>query len=199
MKTQRMRQHCLKPCLFLVLALLTCRLALPGSVMAVEIDGGVYDATDYHAPKHIVSRDIESFSLRFAWHGEEGQPYPHGVWSFSLKRTGRTAEMAMHCDTAGVHVHAQVDASALLRLQELIEARDIVKLNGHARSNTALGELVDLNVTYASGESINVYAEGGCATLPDQDWSPLCFLEFFHHLKDEALSNGTLIGKNVKS
>ena len=165
-----------------------CTSDLPGCVMAVEVDGGVYDATDYHAPKQIVSRDIQSFSLRCAWHGEEGQPYPHGVWSFSLKKSGRRAEMTMHCDAAGVHVHAQVDASALMRLQEIIEATGIAKLNGHARSNTALGELVDLNVTYASGESINVFAEGGCATLPDPDWSPLCFLEFFHHLRVEASS-----------
>lgn len=159
-----------------------------------DIDGGINDCSHHDAPKHTVSRDIVSFSLRCAWNDEVGhsengyfipdveQPYPQGVWRFSLRKTDKAAEMEMHCDTADVHFQANVESASLLRLQELIEARGIAKLNGHEKWDSAVGELLDLNIAYASGESIHVYAEGGSSTLPEQDWSPLWFLEFFHDL-----------------
>ncbi len=157
----------------------------------VVIDGGVHDASHYDAPKSTVSRDIVKFTLRCSWNGEidssdpdAAQSYPDGVWRFSLCKSDSGAEMEMHCDAADVHVHGRVDGASLLRLQELIEAKGVARLNGHEIWNSAVGELLDLDVSYASGESIHAYAEGGCAALPDGGWNPQWFLEFFHRLKD---------------
>ena len=158
----------------------------------VDIDGGIHDCSHHDAPKHIVSRDIVTFSLQCSWNDEVGhsdngyfipdaeQPYPQGIWHFSLKKNENAAAMEMHCDAADVHFQAKVDDTFLMRLQELIEARGIAKLNGHEKWDSAVGELLDLNIAYASGESIHVYAEGGCSTIPEHDWNPLWFLEFFH-------------------
>ena len=163
------------------------------------LDGAVTDMSRRDAPKSTVSRDIVDFSVRFAWNDETGhsengrfipdaeQPYPQGIWLLTLKKTHRVAEMEMRCDTAGLRVAGVVPAAVLTALQELVETHGIARLNGHSRRDTALGELLDLRINYASGESITAHAEGGSATLPEQHWNQLWFLDFF---RKTALDNG---------
>lgn len=162
-------------------------------------DGAVTDMSDRNAPKHIVSRDIVGFSVRFAWndqigHSEHGrfipddeQPYPQGVWLLTLKKLPDGAALEMRCDAAGLRVAGTASPAVLAALQELIEQHGVARINGHSRRDTALDELLDLRVDYASGERITAHAEGGSATLPEKHWNPLWFLHFF---RQAALDNG---------
>ena len=166
---------------------------MPISDDTIEEDGGVQDYSHRNAPKDIVSRDIVAFSLKFYWndtigHSENGifipdteQPYPQGLWQISLKKSGSDAELEL--DAADdIHVLTTISGSTLDSLQKLIEDKHIASLNGHEKWDSALDELLDLEVLYASGESIRAYAKGGSATLPEQNWDPLWFLEFFNKL-----------------
>ncbi|MCR5563201.1 MAG: hypothetical protein K6F46_07520 [Desulfovibrio sp.] len=171
-----------------------------------DLDGAVTDMSWRDAPKSTVSRDIVDFSVRFAWNDETGhsengrfipdaeQPYPQGIWLLTLKKTQSAAEMEMRCDTAGLRVAGVVPAAVLTALQHLVETHGIARLNGHSKRDTALGELLDLRIDYASGESITAHAEGGSATLPEKHWNPLWFLDFF---RTYALDNGLWLQHDV--
>lgn len=176
--------------------------ALPGGAAADTepvLDGAVTDMSDRDAPKHIVSRDIVEFSVRFAWndqigHSENGrfvpddeQPYPQGVWLLTLKKTPDGAALEMRCDAARLRVAGTVPTAALAALQELIEIHGVARINGHSKRDSALDELLELRVDYASGERITAHAEGGSATLPERHWNPLWFLQFF---RQAALDGG---------
>ena len=164
-----------------------------------DLDGAVTDTSRRDAPKSTVSRDIVDFSVRFAWNDETGhsengrfipdaeQPYPQGIWLLTLKKSRSAAELEMRCDAARLKVAGVVPAAVLAALQELIETRGIAQLNGHYKWDTALGELLDLRIDYASGESITAHAEGGSATLPEKHWDQLWFLDFF---RTTATDNG---------
>ncbi len=158
------------------------------------LDGAVTDMSHMDAPKTTTSKDIVAFFVRFAWndqigHSENGmfipddeQPYPQGIWQLTLKKSQRGAELEMRCDNAGLHVAGTVPDIAFRTLQELIELHGVTRLNGHSKRDSALGELLDLSITYASGERITAYAEGGSATLPEKYWDQLWFLDFFRKI-----------------
>lgn len=164
------------------------------------LDGAVTDMSRMDAPNTTESKDIAAFSVRFAWndqigHSENGmfipddeQPYPQGIWQLTLKKSQRGAELEMRCDNAGLHVTGTVPGIALRTLQELIELHGVTRLNGHSKWDSALGELLDLRIIYASGERIAAHAEGGSATLPEKHWDQLWFLDFFRKVAtDNAL------------
>lgn len=159
-----------------------------------EPDGAVVDTSRRDAPQSTVSKDIVAFSVQFAWndeigHSENGmfvpdaeQPYPQGIWRLTLKKSQDSAVLEIQCQNAGLRVAGTVPSATLPALQELIELRGIARLNGHAKRDTALGELLDLHIRYASGERITAHAEGGSATLPEKHWNPLWFLDFFRNI-----------------
>ncbi len=167
-------------------------------VVAEEIvDGACEDTSWKQAPKKIVSKDIVKFFVRFAWndsvgHSQNGffipdpyQPYPQGIWSMSLIKTKNGARFTIHCEQNDLQITGEVPQTELVALQKLIDEHHLAELNGHSKRDSALDEVLDLTVTYASGESITAYAMGGSATLPD-NWSPLWFLDFFAHMAKKA-------------
>ncbi len=109
---------------------------MPMSDEDIEEDGSVHDCSHRNAAKHIVSRDIISFSLQFYWndaigHSENGlfipdeeQSYPQGLWQISLKKTDTAAELELNGADV-IHSSKQVPCSILQSLQNFIEERTL--------------------------------------------------------------------------
>ena len=118
----------------------------------------------------LISLSISSFHNGLYENGmfvpDAEQPYPQGIWRLTLKKSQDSAVLEIQCQNAGLRVAGTVPSATLPALQELIELRGIARLNGHAKRDTALGELLDLHIRYASGERITAHAEGGSATPP---------------------------------
>ncbi|MBO4335770.1 MAG: hypothetical protein J5846_08060 [Desulfovibrio sp.] len=160
-------------------------------------DGACEDTSRRDAPKTIVSKDILTFSVHFAWNDEVGhsqngifvpdawQPYPQGIWFMSLEKRKHSAVFTIRCDEGNLQIAGEVPLAELTALQKLLEEHHLAKLNGHSKRDSALGEVLDLVVVYASGERITAHASGGSATMPE-NWSALWFLDFFAGLAKSA-------------
>ncbi len=154
--------------------------------------GGVADTSDPSAPKVIKSDEITSFSLQtlvdqpLTIPAEEGREtdttYPTGTYGFSMERSG--AEVSVKIDFPEESYEFVTDEEALKKLDDLLKDHDVASMNGHAQRNSALGTYIDLDVKYASGESISVYAEGGAAVVPNA-WNDGYFITFFDGLLEE--------------
>ncbi|MBR2216430.1 MAG: hypothetical protein IJ849_11855 [Selenomonadaceae bacterium] len=151
--------------------------------------GGIADSSDSQAPKVIRSDNITKFSLRFLDDGAtirkeaDQDPFPVGWYLLTAEPSAEGAVFTLTCDRKGsltpLKFTQALPADSLKELAALIREKDLAAVNGSSKRNTALGTLIDLQVSYDSGEKITVYAEGGVSTVPYGWCGGHVFTEFF--------------------
>ena len=164
----------------------------------VEEDGGTRDNSVRHtSPVVISSTEISSFRLRFQFSVDYDEPalrerYPWGWYDFRLERTGDSALCHLEYWRDGGQSRKAdfpVKGDALARLDALLKEHDVAQIDGHSMWNSALGDFMNLEVNYESGEQIYASGEGG-GVKPDaryyrEEW----FIDFFRALGREYKQN----------
>ena len=140
----------------------------------VEEDGGTRDTSIRHAePVVISSTEISSFWLRLE-KNENGATCHLEYWTEG--KPSRKADFPVNGD-------------AFARLDALLKEHDVAQIDGHSMQNSALGDFMNLEVNYESGEQIYASGEGG-GVKPDaryyrEEW----FIDFFRALGREYKQN----------
>ena len=155
----------------------------------VPIDGGnISDNSIKNAPKEIKSDELKKFSLSFL---EENaginlnpeEMIPRGKYFLSAERTETGAHFIFECDRLDsvpvLRFEKDFDSTALDELQKIIREKNIAAVNGHGKSNSALGVFIDFDAEYLSGETLSVYAKGGASTVPNEWCGAKVFADFF--------------------
>ncbi|MBP5199945.1 MAG: hypothetical protein J6Z82_04790 [Schwartzia sp.] len=161
----------------------------------VEEDGGTRDTSARHAsPVAIASTEIASFKLRFEFgkdfdEEDEGRGcYPSGWYDLRLKKTENGADCHLEYWTQsepGRKADFPVKADALARLDALLKEHDVAQIDGHSMWNSALGDFMNLEVDYESGEQIYASGEGGGVKPDPQYYQEEWFIDFFRALGRE--------------
>ena len=152
--------------------------------------------TELHEPTGAVkSVDLVSFTAEFI---QEGM-YETGHERSLICRPGRYAYSlapdesgtmvcsmryrSVYNETEPVTYAFPVAADVLTSLQKVLEDSGIAEQNGFYGWNSALGTFVDIVGTYASGEKLTVYGEGGVSAAPPCDVDALTV--FFNRIARE--------------
>ncbi|MCR5734226.1 MAG: hypothetical protein K6G22_06450 [Lachnospiraceae bacterium] len=167
-------------------------------------NGGLTDNSDNNVSKEIKSDELVSFYLkteaddyvRIDPQTGEGSPviYPYGMYTFEMKEEDDKAVVKAVFADADDHrfideemtgeYEFTTDKKALKELDSLMKEHNVPYYNGHAKRNSALGTYIDLDASYASGETLSVYAEGGYSARPT-GWDDGFFIAFFDELVKE--------------
>lgn len=161
----------------------------------VEEDGGTRDTSIRHAsPVVISSTEISSFRLRFEYsrdYNEEDElrgRYPSGWYDLRLEKTENGADCHLEYWTEGKpgrKADFSVNGDALARLDALLKEHDVAQIDGHSMQNSALGDFMNLEVNYESGEQIYASGEGGDVKPDPQYYQEEWFIDFFRALGRE--------------
>ena len=168
----------------------------------VPVDGGT---TLYEPVGPVSSKEIAA--LRFSYvqndvfggHEPEREFCPPGEYRIRLEPAegalpgdGSTEELAEGAQPGDMLLCSlnyndrltefAADRSVLPRLQQVLESSGIAEQNGYSARNSALGDYLDLEVDYASGEELTLYGEGG-DVLPPCDLAAL--IVFFNGIAEE--------------
>ncbi len=151
--------------------------------------GSTIDSSNKSAPKTIQSKDITSFSYTFVEEGRiatiksRGGDFVtvdddgdfHGRCHYKLTRQGENADFDVNCSgntrfsgeaQKPLQFSGTVSKEVLDELQAIIDKHHVARLNGFYKRNSALGNYFNLQINYASGESIIAGGEGGISVLP---------------------------------
>ena len=161
----------------------------------VEIDGGTQDSSVRHAsPVAISSTDISSFRLRFQYSMEYGAEdelrgrYPSGWYDLRLEKSENGADCHLEYwaeGRPGRKADFPVSAVALARLDRLLKAHDVARIDGHSLYNSALGDDMSMEVRYESGETIRADGQGGDVKPDPRYYREEWFIDFFRALGRE--------------
>ena len=158
----------------------------------VEEDGGTRDTSVRHtSPVVISSTEIASFKLRFEFNKDfdeedEGRGrYPSGWYDLRLEKTENGADCHLEYWTQSEprrKADFPVKADALSRLDALLKEHDVAQIDGHSMWNSALGDFMNLEVRYESGEQIDASGEGGGVKPDPKYYQEEWFIDFFRAL-----------------
>lgn len=158
----------------------------------VEEDGGTRDTSVRHtSPVVISSTEITSFKLRFEFNKDfdeedEGRGrYPSGWYDLRLEKTENGADCHLEYWTQSEprrKADFPVKADALSRLDALLKEHDVAQIDGHSMWNSALGDFMNLEVRYESGEQIDASGEGGGVKPDPKYYQEEWFIDFFRAL-----------------
>ncbi len=150
--------------------------------------------TDYSTEcEKIVSTDIKSFSIEFIHSNiddkENRYTRPAGRYLFSMEKENGHAicdckyyERADSYEQVTNELRFETDLSYFDQLQTLIEEQDLESINGYHKTNSALGDYLDLEIVYESEEELKAFAEGGGVML----WVSVdFFILFFSDMAEE--------------
>lgn len=160
----------------------------------VEEDGGTRNnSVRRTAPVVISSTKISSFRLRFEFNGDNAEAslrerYPSGWYDFRLQKTAKGADCHLEYWANGVPTRKAdfpVSGKALKRLDALLKEHDVAQINGHSLWNSALGDDMDLEVRYESGEMIRAEGQGGDVKPDARYYREEWFIDFFRALGRE--------------
>ena len=161
----------------------------------VEIDGGTQDSSVRRAsPVAISSTDISSFRLRFQYSMDYGAEdelrgrYPSGWYDLRLEKSENGADCHLEYwaeGRPGRKADFPVDAEALARLDRLLKAHDVARIDGHSLYNSALGDDMSMEVRYESGETIRADGQGGDVKPDARYYREEWFIDFFRALGRE--------------
>ena len=158
----------------------------------VEEDGGTRDTSVRHAsPVVISSTEISSFRLKFEYsrdYDEEDElrgRYPSGWYDLRLEKTENGANCHLEYWTQSEpsrKADFPVNDDALARLDRLLKEHDVAQIDGHSMWNSALGDFMNLEVNYESGEQIYASGEGGGVKPNAKYYQEEWFIDFFRAL-----------------
>ena len=161
----------------------------------VEVDGGTRDTSVRHAaPVVISSAEIASFRLKFEFskdYGEEDEGrgrYPSGWYDLRLEKAENGANCHIEYWTQSEpsrKADFSVSGDALARLYALLKEHDVAQIDGHSMWNSALGDFMNLEVNYESGEQIYASGEGGGVKPDEKYYREEWFIDFFRSLGRE--------------
>ena len=161
----------------------------------VEEDGGTRDTSVRQAtPVVISSTESSSFRLKFEFskdYGEEDEGrgrYPSGWYDLRLEKTGNGANCHLEYWTQSEpsrKADFSVSGDALARLDALLKEHDVAQIDGHSMWNSALGDFMNLEVNYESGEQIYASGEGGDVKPDAKYYQEEWFIDFFRALGRE--------------
>ena len=181
----------------LAVALFGAFVGTPSCFAAEEepIDGGTTDNSVRHAsPVVISSTEISSFRLRFEYsrdYNDEDElrgRYPSGWYEMRLEKNENGATCHLEYWTRSEpsrKADFPVNGDALARLDALLKEHDVAQIDGHSMQNSALGDFMNLEVNYESGEQIYASGEGGDVKPDPQYYQEEWFIDFFRALGRE--------------
>lgn len=161
----------------------------------IEEDGGTRDTSVRHtSPVVISSTEISLFRLKFEFskdydEEDEGRGrYPSGWYDLRLEKTGNGANCHLEYWTQSEPSRKAdffVSGDALARLDALLKEHDVAQIDGHSMWNSALGDFMNLEVNYESGEQIYANGEGGGVKPDEKYYQEEWFIDFFRSLGRE--------------
>ena len=161
----------------------------------IEEDGGTRDTSVRHAsPVVISSTEISSFRLKFEFskdydEEDEGRGrYPSGWYDLRLEKAENGANCHLEYWTQSEpsrKADFSVSSDALARLDALLKEHDVAQIDGHSMWNSALGDFMNLEVNYESGEQIYASGEGGGVKPDEKYYQEEWFIDFFRSLGRE--------------
>ena len=143
------------------------------------------------SPVVISSKDISSFGLRFQYSKDYDKEdelrgrYPSGWYDLRLEKNENGANCHLEYwsdNTPSRKVDFPVAAVALSRLDKLLKEHDIAQIDGHSLYNSALGDDMNLEVRYESGETIHADGQGGDVKPDAKYYQEEWFIDFFRAL-----------------
>ena len=144
----------------------------------IEVDGGIHNYSNKNAPKKIISQNIKKFSLIIEDDAAEDH-FISGRCTMKIENTPEGLKMTfLSGKNPELNKSKIINEKILKELQKLIIENDVASINGHNKWNSALGNFLDLEIVYESGEVISAYGEGGEAVIPD-NFNPKIFVKFF--------------------